>query len=61
MTKETNVWLNLVETLFGKMARRFLRGMRVQSWDKLKAQIEQRIAEIDQVPVVHRGTQFPDP
>lgn len=57
-TPKHGSWLNLVETLFGKMARTFLRGMRVQSWDELKARIEQGIAEINQSHVVHRWTNF---
>ncbi len=51
-------WLNLVETLFGKMARTFLRGMRVASWEELKARILKGIAEINAAPVVHRWRKF---
>ena len=51
-------WLNLVETLFGKMARTFLRGMRVASWEELKERILQGIAEINNAPVVHRWRKF---
>jgi len=50
--------LNLVETLFGKMARTFLRGMRVQSWQELKTRILRGIAEINEAPVVHRWSNF---
>lgn len=32
-------WLNIVETLFGKMARTFLRHMRVQSWEELRDRV----------------------
>ena len=32
-------WLNIVETLFGKMARTFLRHIRVQSWEELRHRI----------------------
>jgi transposase len=53
-TPKHGSWLNLVETLFGKMARTFLRGMRVASWAELKTRILQGIAEINQAPVVHR-------
>lgn len=60
-TPKHGSWLNLVETLFGKMARTFLRGIRVQSWDELKARIEQGIAEINQAPVVHRWSHFSHP
>jgi len=51
-------WLNIVETLFGKMARTFLRHIRVQSWEELKNRILQGIAEINQAPVVHRWKKF---
>ena len=51
-------WLNLVETLFGKMARTFLRGMRVASWEELKERILKGIAEINVEPVVHRWRKF---
>lgn len=47
-----------METLFGKMARTFLRGIRVQSWEELKTRILQGIAEINQAPVVHRWRNF---
>ena len=51
-------WLNLVETLFGKMARTFLRGMRVASWEELKERVLKGIAEINVTPVVHRWRKF---
>ena len=51
-------WLNLVETLFGKMARTFLRGMRVASWEELKERVLKGIAEINAAPVVHRWRKF---
>jgi transposase len=51
-------WLNLVETLFGKMAHTFLRGLRVASWDELKERILKGIAEINAAPVVHRWRKF---
>jgi transposase len=51
-------WLNLVETLFGKMARTFLRGMRVGSWEELKERVLKGIAEINAAPVVHRWRKF---
>ncbi|MGH9818430.1 MAG: IS630 family transposase, partial [Candidatus Acidiferrales bacterium] len=35
-TPKDGSWLNLVETLFGKMARTFLRGIRVTSWTDLQ-------------------------
>jgi transposase len=57
-TPKHGSWLNLVETLFGKMARTFLRHIRVQSKEELKARILQGIAEINAAPVVHRWKQF---
>ena len=51
-------WLNLVETLFGKMARTFLHGMRVASWEELRERILKGIAEINVAPVVHRWRKF---
>jgi transposase len=57
-TPKHGSWLNLVETLFGKMARTFLRGMRVQNWQELKTRILRGIAEINEAQVVHRWSNF---
>jgi transposase len=57
-TPKHGSWLNLVETLFGKMARTFLRGIRVQNWQELKDRILLGIQEINQAPVVHRWRNF---
>jgi hypothetical protein len=46
--------LNIVETLFGKMARTFLKHIRVKSWEELRDRIPRGIAEINAAPVVHR-------
>ena len=51
-------WLTLVETLFGKMARTFLRHIRVQSWEELRNRILSGIAGINAAPVVHRCRNF---
>jgi transposase len=51
-------WLNIVETLFGKMARSFLRHIRVGSWEELRDRILKGIAEINEAPVVHRWKKF---
>ncbi len=51
-------WLNIVETLFGKMARTFLKGIRVSSWEQLRERILKGIAEINAAPVVHRWSKF---
>lgn len=58
LTPKHGSWLNLVETLFGKMARSFLRHIRVQSWEELRQRILQGIAEINAAPVVHRWRKF---
>jgi transposase len=58
LTPKHGSWLNIVETLFGKMARSFLRHIRVQSLDELKARILKGIAEINAAPVVHRWKNF---
>ena len=47
-----------VETLFGKMARSFLRHLLVEAWEELQPDILQGIAEIPAPPVVHRGKKF---
>ena len=51
-------WLNIVETLFGKMAHTFLKRIRVESWEELRERILQGIAEINAAPVVHRWRKF---
>ena len=58
LTPTHGSWLNLAETLFGKMARTFLRHLRVASWDELKARILLGVAEINAAPVVHRRKKF---
>ncbi len=51
-------WLNIVETLFGKMARTFLKHIRVQSREELRERILKGIAEINEEPIVHRWKAF---
>lgn len=58
LTPKHGSWLNIVETLFGKMARTFLRHIRVQSWEELHARILKGISEINAAPVVHRWKKF---
>jgi hypothetical protein len=58
LTPKHGSWLNIVETLFGKMGRSFLRHIRVQSLDELKARIRKGIAEINAAPVIHRWKNF---
>jgi transposase len=57
-TPKHGSWLNLVETLFSKMARTFLRHIRVASKEELRQRIMQGIAEINETPVVHRWKKF---
>jgi len=57
-TPKHGSWLNLVETLFGKMARTFLKHIRVSSKQELKKRIMLGIEEINTSPVVHRWKKF---
>ena len=57
-TPKHGSWLNIVETLFGKMARTFLRHIRVASKEELKQRILLGIAEINAAPVIHRWKKF---
>ena len=50
--------LNLVETAFSKMARTFLRHIRVSSKEKLKKRILKGIEEINEATVVYRWKNF---
>jgi len=47
-------WLNIIESLFAKMAKTFLRGIRVESKDDLKQRILKWIEELNESPVVFR-------
>jgi hypothetical protein len=57
-TPKHGSWLNLVETLFGKMARTFLKSIRVESWEELRRRILLGIQEINAAPVIHRWQKF---
>jgi transposase len=57
-TPKHGSWLNLVETLFGKMAHTFLRQIRVKSKAEFKERILLGIAEINAAPAVHRWKEF---
>ena len=57
-TPKHGSWLNLIECAFSKMARTFLRHIRVTSKDELKARILKGIAEINAAPVVFRWNKF---
>ena len=50
-TPKHGSWLNLVESAFSKMARSFLRHMRVASLDELKSRILKGIDEMNANPV----------
>ena len=47
-------WLNIIEMFFSKMARSFLRGIRVKSKEELKSRIIKYLDEINEIPTVFR-------
>jgi transposase len=57
-TPKHGSWLNLIEAVFSKMARTFLRHIRVGSKAELKERILKGIAEFNQHPVVFRWRNF---
>ena len=57
-TPKHGSWLNLIECAFSKMARTFLRHIRVNSVDELKARILKGIDEFNASPVVFRWNKF---
>ena len=57
-TPKHGSWLNIIETVFSKMARTFLRGIRVGSKQELKERILLGIQEMNQQPIVHRWRAF---
>ena len=57
-TPKHGSWLNLVESAFSKMARSFLRHIRVSSKEELKERILKGVKEINSVPVVYRWKKF---
>lgn len=57
-TPKHGSWLNLIECAFSKMARTFLRHIRVSSVDELKARILKGIAEFNAAPVVFHWNKF---
>jgi len=58
LTPTHGSWLNIVETLFGKMARTFLKQIRVHTREELRERILKGVAEINAEPVVHRWKAF---
>ena len=57
-TPKHGSWLNLIECVFSKMARTFLRHIRVDSVDELKARILKGIDEFNTAPVVPRWNKY---
>jgi transposase len=57
-TPKHGSWLNLIECVFSKMARTFLRHIRVDSTEELKARILLGIEEFNASPVVFRWKKF---
>lgn len=57
-TPKHGSWLNLIETAFSKMARTFLRHIRVSSKEELKERILKGISEINAASVVYRWKKF---
>ncbi len=53
-TPKHGSWLNLIEMFFSKMARTFLRGIRVTTKIELKNRIELYLKEINQGPIVFK-------
>lgn len=50
-TPKHGSWLNIIESLFAKMAKTFLRGLRVEPKEELRDRIIQWIGEINAFPV----------
>ena len=57
-TPKHGSWLNMIEMVFSKMARTFLRHIRVGSKDELKERIMRGIAEMNAQPVIFRWKNF---
>ena len=53
-TPKHGSWLNLIECFFSKMARTFLRQIRVSSKDELKQRLELYLEEVNKEPVIFR-------
>ena len=57
-TPKHGSWLNLIEAVFSKMSRTFLRHIRVSSKAELVERIMTGVAEFNQHPVVFRWRNF---
>jgi transposase len=55
-TPKHGSWLNLIESFFSKIARSFLRHIRVQSKKELIDRIYKGISEINEEPVIFKWT-----
>jgi transposase len=53
-TPKHGSWLNMIEILFSKMARSFLRHIRVQSKEELIERIHRGIEQMNEEPVIFR-------
>jgi transposase len=53
-TPKHGSWLNIIECLFAKMAKTFLRAIRVDSKEELKQRILKWLKEINESPVIFR-------
>ncbi len=51
-------WLNIIETLFSKMARTFLKVIRVDSKEGFRERVLQWVDNLNEEPVVHRWMNF---
>ena len=47
-------WLNIIESLFSKMTRSMLRGIRVSSREELKERISQYIDDMNETPTIFK-------
>ena len=47
-------WLNIIESLFSKMTRSMLRGIRVSSKEKLKERMSQYIDDMNETPTIFK-------
>ena len=47
-------WLNIIESLFSKMTRSMLRGIRVSSKDELKERMSQYIDCMNETPTIFK-------
>ncbi len=51
-------WLNLIESMFSKCSRTFLKHIRVDSIEDLKIRIAKGIDELNDAPVIFKWNKF---